>query len=95
MYIYTLKEVAMSQMLRKQIYIDPQHDYLLKKRASRLHVSESELIREGIEKVLERDVMISRDIRVWEEEKKFLLSLKKKGRVKGKRKWKREDVYDR
>lgn len=85
----------MPQMLRKQIYIDPQQDYLLKKKASKLHLTESELIRKGIEKLLRADVILLHDIRGWEDEKKFMLSLMKKGTVKGGRSWKREDIYDR
>ncbi len=37
-------------MLRKQIYIDRRQERLLKRKASELRVSESELIRDGIEK---------------------------------------------
>lgn len=31
----------------------------------------------------------------WEEEKRFIRSLMKKGPLKGKRRWKREDLYGR
>lgn len=85
----------MPNMHRKQIYIDPRQDRQLKQKASRLHVTESELIREGIEKVLLEGPAISRDVNAWGEEKSFLSSLMKKGPVKGSRSWKREDLYDR
>lgn len=85
----------MSKMARKQIYIEPEQEYLLKARAADLHISESELIREGINRVLEKNKVLLRDVNAWEEEKKFILSLGKKGYVKGGRRWKREDIYDR
>lgn len=43
----------MPTMLRKQIYIAPRQERLLKTKASELHISESGLIREGIDKALQ------------------------------------------
>lgn len=85
----------MSQMLRKQIYIDNKQERLLKRKASDLRITESELIRAGIDKVLQTGVVVSKDISAWEREKKFLLALMKKDEVKGGRTWQRKDVYDR
>ena len=85
----------MSQKLRKQIYIDRRQERLLKRKASELHVSESELIRDGIEKILRSGVAVPRDIAAWEKEKKFIHSLMRQGAVKGGRTWQREDIYDR
>ncbi len=85
----------MSQMQRKQIYIDRGQERLLKRKAAELRVSESELIRDGIEKVLRAGTALSGNIAAWEKEKKFIHSLIKKGAVKGARTWKREDIYDR
>lgn len=85
----------MSQMLRKHISINTQQNYLLKAKASELHITESELIRKGIEKVITAAPIVLRDIKAWEREKKFISSIVEKGPVKGGRKWKREDIYDR
>ncbi|MGE5750505.1 MAG: hypothetical protein ACM30F_00045 [Nitrospirota bacterium] len=85
----------MSQMLRKQIYIDRRQERLLKRKASELRVSESELIRDGIEKVLRGGMAVPKDIMAWEKEKKFIHALTKQGAVKGGRTWRREDIYDR
>lgn len=82
-------------MLRKQIYIEPQQDYMLKAKALELHVSESELIREGISRVLETGPVLTKNLKAWEDEKKFMISLAKKEPVKGGRGWEREDLYDR
>lgn len=85
----------MPHMLRKQIYIDTRQDYLLKAKAAELHVSESELIREGIENILRTNAVALRDVKIWEQEKEFISSLMKRGPAKGGRTWKREDLYDR
>jgi len=85
----------MSQMLRKQIYIDRKQERLLKQRASMLRVSESELIRDGIERLLRSGTAVHKDIAAWEKEKKFIHALTKQGAVKGRRTWRREDIYDR
>lgn len=85
----------MSQMLRKQIYIDRKQERLLKRKASELRVSESELIRNGIEKILRTGTAVPKDITAWEKEKKFIHALIKQGAVKGGRTWRREDIYDR
>ncbi len=65
-----------------------------KAKASELHVSESELIRDGIEKILRSGVTVPKDISAWEKEKS-LSFLIKRGAVKGGRTWQREDIYDR
>lgn len=85
----------MPQMLRKQIYIDRRQNRLLKRKASELRVSESELIRDGIEKVLRSGTAVTKNITAWEKEKKFIRALTKQGAVKGGRTWRREDIYDR
>jgi ribbon-helix-helix CopG family protein len=44
----TPKEPAMSRLIRKQIYIEPEQDAVLKRRARELGVSESEVVRRAI-----------------------------------------------
>ncbi len=85
----------MPSMLRKQIYIAPRQERLLKSKASELQISESELIRDGIDKALNTGAIAVHDPKAWEDEKKFITSLKKKRSVKGGRKWTREELYDR
>lgn len=45
----------MTRMVRKQVYIEPRHDALLKRRARELGVTEAELIRRGIEYITAAD----------------------------------------
>lgn len=85
----------MPSMLRKQIYIAPRQERLLKSKASELHISESELIRDGIDKMLNAGAIAVHDPKAWDAEKKFIISLSKKRAVKGGRKWTREELYDR
>lgn len=86
----------MPTMLRKQIYIAPRQERLLKTRASELRVSESELIREGIDKALQTGASTAHDPKAWAREKKFIAMLmKKRVTVKAGRKWTREELYDR
>lgn len=84
----------MSKMIRKQVYIEPEQETLLKRLSKEHGLTEAELIRSGILKLSSRTDVI-RDITLWEEEKKFIRSLMKKGPVKGKRRWTREELYER
>src|SRR4030066_801088 len=63
------KEVLMPSMLRKQIYIAPRQERLLKTKASELHISESELIRDGIDKALKTETASAHDPTAWDGEK--------------------------
>ncbi len=83
----------MSKMIRKQIYIEPEQEALLKRLSREQGLTEAELIRSGIVRLSSRSNVV-RDITVWEEEKKFIRSLMKKGPLKGKRRWTREDLYE-
>ncbi len=84
----------MSKMIRKQVYIEPEQELLLKRLSREQGLTEAELIRSGIVKLSSRNNVV-RDITFWEEEKKFIRSLMKKGPLKGKRRWTREDLYER
>jgi hypothetical protein len=84
----------MSKMIRKQVYIEPEQEALLKRLSKEQGLTEAELIRSGILRLSSRSDVV-RDITFWEEEKRFIRSLMKKGTLKGKRRWKREDLYER
>ena len=84
----------MSKMIRKQVYIEPEQEVLLKRLSREQGLTEAELIRSGIVKLSSRSHVV-RDITFWEEEKRFIRSLMKKGPLKGQRRWTREDLYER
>ena len=84
----------MSKMIRKQVYIEPEQETLLKRLSREQGLTEAELIRSGIVKLSSRSNVV-RDITFWEKEKRFIRSLMKKWPLKGKRRWTREDLYER
>jgi hypothetical protein len=47
---------VMAEMIRKQVYIEPRQERLLKERAKRYRVTEAELIRRAIDQALERRI---------------------------------------
>ena len=82
----------MRHMKRKQIYLEPEQDRRLRVLSRRQGKTASELIREGVNRVLDEPPL---DRGAWERELAFIDSLIAKGPIKGKRTWKREDLYDR
>jgi Arc/MetJ-type ribon-helix-helix transcriptional regulator len=90
----TLKEPAMSRLIRKQIYIEPEQDAVLKRRARELGVSESEVIRRGIETLVEdeeleeqRAAALAELMKMWAERSKLIVP--QTGRT-----WTRDDLYE-
>jgi hypothetical protein len=84
----------MPRMIRKQIYIVQEQERQLKKRAEELKTTEANLVREAIDVILARPA-VKKDPASWEKEWKFINTLLKRRPVKGKRTWKREDIYER
>jgi len=82
----------MAHMKRKQIYLEAEQDRRLRVLSRRQGKTASELIREGVNRVLDEPPL---DRGAWERELAFIDSLIAKGPIKGKRAWKREDLYDR
>lgn len=84
----------MARMKRKQIYIEADQDRRLRALARRRRRTESELIREGIDRVLAAPALPVRDQKAWKEELAFIDQLTRMGPVPGKRTWTRDDLYD-
>ena len=82
----------MRRMKRKQIYIEADQDRRLRDLSRRHGKSESELIREGIDRILADPPL---DRAAWERELAYIDSLIRKGPLKGGQTWKREDLYER
>ena len=57
-------------------------------------MAESELVREGIDRVLAAPPLPARSQKAWREEMAFMDRLTSMGPVPGKRTWTREDLYD-
>ena len=80
-------------MVRKQVYIEPDQDRFLKKRARELGVTEAELIRQAIDALVRMPVRPPFDPEAWAA---VVASLDERARLpmtgQG-RTWRREDLY--
>ena len=86
----------MTRMVRKQVYIQPEQDALLKRRAREQRVTEAELIRRGIDQVAAAGARVSpaaSDLRAWAELKAFARKRRRAVPQTG-RTWKRDELYD-
>jgi hypothetical protein len=84
----------MAKKVRKQIYIEPRHELLLKHLMRETGMSEAELIRQALDR-REGLMPFPRDQRAWQEELAFIAQLMEKGSAPGKRSWKREELHER
>ena len=98
----------MERMIRKQVYIEPRQEAILKRIAKEEGVTEAEVVREAIELKSQASAASSLDRRArsgpesawsdrqaWREAKAFMLELAAQGPVAGGRAWTREDLHDR
>ena len=85
----------MTSKVRKQIYIEPAQEVLLKQLSSESGVPEAELIRQAIDRHLRMQRHPRPDLQAWEKERAFLAQLSAQGPVPGGRTWRRDDLYER
>jgi len=83
----------MTVMVRKQIYIKKRQATTLQRQAKEAGTTEAELIRRAID----RQVSTRRhsNATAWKKERAYIQALIAQGPVPGRRKWRREDLYDR
>jgi len=86
----------MTQMVRKQIYIQKRQQAVLKRLARARGVSEAELIRQAIDHHVSAGTRSAQpDPEAWEKAHRFMLALQARGPLHGQpRNWKREDLYE-
>jgi hypothetical protein len=86
----------MTQMVRKQIYIEKRQKAQLKRAAKARGVSEAELIRQAIDQKLAGGAKgMPRDPDVWARAVALMRSLQAQGPLpKRRRTWTREELYD-
>ena len=82
-------------MIRKQIYIEPRQNKLLKQLAKKNGTTEAELVRKAIDQYAGELEARQKRIALWEEEKKFIEKWRKEGPPMKPWKWNREELYDR
>lgn len=89
------KMMYMGRKIRKQIYIDPDQEQLLKRSAKRTGLSEAEIIRKAFDLGIAAVVASSPRSDVWDSELAFIKRWMKKGIVRGERTWNRNDLHER
>jgi len=86
---------AMANMVRKQVYIERHQDRSLRARARLEGVTESQLIRQGVDRVLEGDAQLPPDDALWAAERQFIEARRKRLQVAPRRRrWTRDELYD-
>jgi hypothetical protein len=95
MYILGFRgDVNMTQMIRKQIYIEPLQDVSLKQRAIMLGVTEAEVIRRAIDRQMALLGPGVRDLSAWERERAFIDKRIAGTPHPGSRRFRREEAYE-
>jgi hypothetical protein len=85
----------MAKMVRKQVYIEPRQEALLKQLTQETGATEAELIRQAIDHQMKVIRFPKQDLRAWQEERAFITRLIQKGPTPGGRSWRREDLHER
>lgn len=85
----------MTTKVRKQIYIDPHQNAILKALAKKTGISEAQIIRQAIDRHTQSFPTASPDLSAWDEEQAFINRLVAQGSIPGKRTWQRSDLYER
>lgn len=89
-----MKVTLMARMVRKQIYIEREQDRLLKRRAKELGVTESDLIRRGIDQVDRTHAGLPLDRAAWDDELTFIRERARVQELGLTRGWTREELYE-
>lgn len=89
----------MNHMIRKQVYIEPEQDELLKKRAKELGVTESDLIRRSIDQFTRAGIHPPRDPAAWQRQVALFDELQRRAEQApagptDAGTWSREEIYD-
>jgi hypothetical protein len=81
-------------MVRKQVYITPEQNRLLQRRAKTLGVPEAEVVRQSIELASTTGISLPFDGKAWQEEMKFIRKRMRMQVPQTGRAWTREELYD-
>jgi hypothetical protein len=84
----------MSTMVRKQIYIEPRQEALLKQVAAETGMTEAEIIRQALDLWEEDKEKRRRSMEAWKEARAFIEERIAQGPLPGGRRWTREELYD-
>ncbi len=82
-------------MIRKQVYIEPEQEEIVKRRAKELGITEAEVIRRAIEHFAATGQVVFRDPQAWEEILSFIRRRAEElPGLNEPRTWRREDLYE-
>lgn len=84
----------MTTKVRKQVYIEPRQDELLKQWAEETGKSEAEIVREALDRWMAREARRQEAEAAWEEERAFIEARIAEGPVPGGRRWTRESLVE-
>ena len=86
----------MAKMIRKQVYIKPAHERMLKRRARELGVTEAEVIRRGIEELARSASAptFTPDPSAWIEARRWIERRRRMKVPQTGRTWTREELYE-
>jgi hypothetical protein len=84
----------MSQLVRKQVYIEPRHETILKRATAETGLSEAEIIRQAIDLWQEQIADRRRARDLWAQERAFIEFWVAEGTVPGGRSWTRDELYE-
>ena len=85
----------MATKIRKQVYIEPHQEDILKQLTRETGLSEAELIRQAIDRHTRTIRLPKPDLKAWEKERTFIMHLMQQGPAPGQRTWQREELYER
>ena len=86
--------MARTRMVRKQVYIEPRHEELLRRKAAEWQVSEAEIIRHALDELPETPAPPRARRRAWEEIKEFIRKHRMMDVPQTGRQWTREELYE-
>ena len=84
----------MTPMVRKQIYIEPRQDEMLKKWAEETGKTEAEIFRQALDRWIAGEQQRREAEAVWEQVLAFVEERAAQGLVPGGRTWTREELYE-
>ncbi len=85
----------MATEVRKQVYIEPRQDLILKRVAKEQGVTEAEIVRRATDRHTRVLRFPRRHLAAWEAERAYLQRLMEQRAVRRKRAWSREDLRER
>lgn len=87
---------CMAKMIRKQVYIRPDHERMLKRRARELGVTQAEVIRRGIEELARTASAptFMPDPSAWIEARRWIERRRRMNVPQTGRTWTREELYE-